>query len=163
MKNQYGEKSIEVGRHSYIVGAPKLSSFGWENIEIGAFCSIAHNVTFNTDCGHDYYKISTFPFKEIMGIGISGCTHRVGIKIGNDVWIGTGVVLMPGITIGDGAVIGAFSVVAKDIPPYAVVVGNPARINKYRFSDEKIKELLASKWWDNSDEWIKENIEWLTT
>ena len=156
------DKQVKLGRHSYIVGYLNLSSTGWEKIEIGNFCSIAHNVTMNTDCGHDYTKISTFPFNQLMGIGESGCTHRGVIKVGNDVWIGTGAVIMPGVTIGDGAVIGAYCVVAKDIPPYAVVVGNPCQIKKYRFSDDKIKELLKLKWWDKDDNWIKENINWLT-
>lgn len=154
---------MKIGRHSYIVGHLNLSSSGSEKIEIGNFCSIAHNVTINTDCGHDYSKISTFPFYQLMNCGANGQTHRGGVKIGNDVWIGTGVVLMPGIEIGDGAVIGAYSVVAKDIPPYAIVVGNPCQIKKYRFSEEKIKELLEMKWWDKDDEWIKENVDWLTS
>jgi len=154
---------MKIGRHSYIVGNLNLSSSGSEKIEIGSFCSIAHNVTINTDCGHDYSKISTFPFLQLMGIGNNGQTNRGGVKIGNDVWIGTGAVLMPGIEIGDGVVIGAYCVVAKDIPPYAVVVGNPCQIKKYRFSEEKIKELLEIKWWDKDDEWIKENIDWLTS
>jgi virginiamycin A acetyltransferase len=155
-------KDLKIGRHSYIVGELGLGYRGWENIEIGSFCSIAHNVTINTDCGHDYNKISTYPFKEKLGIGNSGCTHKGGGKIGNDVWIGTGAVILPGITIEDGAVIGAFAVVAKNVPPYVIVVGNPARIIKYRFDESKIKELLELKWWNNSDQWINENIEWLT-
>ena len=162
MKTYFDEKYIEVGRSTYFGGRPNLCSSGWEKIEIGSFCSIAHNVSFNTDVGHDYTKVSTFPFRELMGIGDSGRTHKGKIKIGNDVWIGTGVVIMPGVTIGDGAVIGAYSVVAKDIPPYAVVVGNPCQIKKYRFSDDNIKELLELKWWDKDDNWIKENINWLT-
>jgi len=157
------DKQVKLGRHSYIVGSLNLSSSGWERIEIGSFCSIAHNVTINTDCGHDYNRISTFPFNEIMGIGISGRNHKGNVKIGNDVWIGTGAIIMPGVTIGDGAVIGAYCVVAKDIPPYAVVVGNPCQIKKYRFSQEKINELLELKWWNENDDWIKQHIDYLTT
>jgi len=157
------QKNIKIGRHSYIVGELNLSSSGWENIEIGSFCSIAHNVTINTDVGHDYNHTSTFPFKELMGIGNANTTHKGGVKIGNDVWIGTGAIIMPGVTIEDGAVIGAFAVIAKNIPAYAIVVGNPARINKYRFDEQRIKELLEMKWWDRPDEWIRENIEWLTS
>lgn len=76
------------------------------------------------------------------------------IEIGNDVWIGRGVKILPGIKIGDGVIIGAWSVVAKDVPAYAVVVGNPARIRRYRFSKEQIKKLLEIKWWD----WDPEKI-----
>lgn len=156
------DKKVKMGKHSYVDGYINLSSYGWEKIEIGSYCSIAHHVTINTDVGHDYTKISTFPFKELMGIGDSNTIHKGNVKIGNDVWIGTGAIIMPGVTIGDGAVIGAFAVVAKDIPPYAIVVGNPAQIKKYRFSEEKIKELLDLQWWNKDDQWIRDNANWLT-
>lgn len=71
------------------------------------------------------------------------------VKIGNDVWIGTRAMILDGITIGDGAVIGAGAVVTKNVPPYAIVGGVPAKIIKYRFSQDKINELLASQWWND--------------
>lgn len=74
-------------------------------------------------------------------------------------WIASGANVLHGVTIGDGAVVGAGSIVTKDVPPYAIVVGNPARILKYRFDDKIIEELLKIKWWDFSDEVIKGNIE----
>lgn len=156
------QQSIEIGRHSYIVG--ELNHRDGDNItlKIGNFCSIAHNVTINTDCGHCYSSISTFPFKELMGIGNANQTHKGIVTIENDVWVGTGAIIMPGVTIGNGAVVGAYSVVAKDVPPYAIVVGNPAVIKKYRFSEEKIKELLLLEWWNWDDEEIKRRAEWLT-
>jgi acetyltransferase-like isoleucine patch superfamily enzyme len=81
-------------------------------------------------------------------------------KIGNDVWIGNSAIIMPNVTeIGDGAVIGAGAVVNKNVPPYAVVVGNPARIVRYRFSKEAIEELLESKWWEKSKEELKPDLE----
>lgn len=79
------------------------------------------------------------------------------ITIGNDVWIGRNAVLLGNIIIGDGVIIGAFSVVAKDIPPYAVVVGNPAIIKRYRFADDQIEKLLKIKWWNLKDDIIEEN------
>ncbi|MCR5733378.1 MAG: CatB-related O-acetyltransferase [Lachnospiraceae bacterium] len=85
--------------------------------------------------------------------------EKIQIDIGNDVWIGSDVRILEGVTIGDGAVIGACSLVTKDIPPYAVCVGTPAKPVKYRFSDEKIKELLELKWWDKDEECIKAHIE----
>ena len=81
------------------------------------------------------------------------------IKIGNDVWIGVEAMILDGVTIGDGAVIGARTVVTKDIPPYAIAVGVPAKIVKYRFEQEVINRLLEIKWWDFSDDKIDAHIE----
>jgi acetyltransferase-like isoleucine patch superfamily enzyme len=80
-------------------------------------------------------------------------------NIGNDVWIGDKVIVIGGITIGDGAVVGAGAVVTHDVPPYAIVAGVPAKVIKYRFDDEKIRKLLDLKWWDWSEEEIKQNRE----
>jgi acetyltransferase-like isoleucine patch superfamily enzyme len=82
--------------------------------------------------------------------------------IGNDVWIGADVVIMGGITIGDGAIVATRSVVTKDVPPYAIVAGVPAKVVKYRFDEEKIATLLKIKWWNLPDELIEEKIEAFT-
>lgn len=78
--------------------------------------------------------------------------------IGNDVWIGVNACVLSGVRIGDGAVVGACSVVTRDVPPYAIVAGNPARLVRKRFDDETIEELLKIKWWDWDIERIKENL-----
>ena len=78
--------------------------------------------------------------------------------IGSDVWIGRNAVLLGGITIGHGAIIGAFSVVAKDVPPYAVVVGNPAKVIRYRFVPQIVSRLLELAWWDWTDEEVQERM-----
>lgn len=83
------------------------------------------------------------------------------MNIGNDVWIGEGALILSGVTIGDGAVIGARSVVSKDIPPYAIAAGNPCRILKYRFPEEKISELLKIKWWNWETDKITSNANYL--
>ncbi|RUX91838.1 CatB-related O-acetyltransferase [Mesorhizobium sp. M7D.F.Ca.US.004.03.1.1] len=75
-------------------------------------------------------------------------------EIGNDVWIGRRAIIMPGITIGDGAVVGAGSIVTKDVAPYAIVAGNPAKLIRNRFTDDQIARLLAIRWWEWSDEKI---------
>jgi len=96
---------------------------------------------FNTEY-HEYYVPDTLRGKVKQEI------YKPKTKIGNDVWIGVGVMVLPGITIGNGAVIGAGSIVTKDIPPYAVAVGNPAKVIKYRFEKDIIERLQQLQWWD---------------
>ena len=79
--------------------------------------------------------------------------------IGNDVWIGNNVLIMGGVKIGDGAVIGTGALVNKDVPPYSINVGIPAKTIRYRFSEEQIDKLEKMHWWDNNEEWIRKNIE----
>lgn len=86
---------------------------------------------------------------------------KASVKVGNDCWIGESVALIGGVTIGDGAVVLAHAVVTKDVPPYAIVGGVPAKILKYRYSQEDIDFLLKIKWWDNSIEWFEKNWELL--
>ena len=127
---------------------------------IGRYCSIgpaARIITIN----HPMESKSTHGFAWNSGLKVCKEDMRKWspITIGNDVWIGSGAIIMPNVTeIGDGAVIGAGAVVNKDTPPYAVVVGNPARIVRYRFSREVIDELLASKWWEKDIDEIKANL-----
>jgi serine acetyltransferase len=86
------------------------------------------------------------------------CKKKGVVNIGNDVWIGDGVTIVGELTIGDGTIIGACSVVAKDVPPYAIVAGNPIKIIRYRFTEEQIKKLLDIKWWEWEHPLIRERI-----
>jgi acetyltransferase-like isoleucine patch superfamily enzyme len=144
---------MNIGKHTY--GSPEIR--GNKNlVSIGSFCSIAKGVTILSCQDHRTDWITTFPFEQLWKCGNKG--HPTGkgpIVIKNDVWIGFGSLILSGITISDGAVIAAESVVTKDVPPYCIVGGNPAKIIKKRFPDSVIDRLLKIKWWDWDDEKIK--------
>lgn len=136
--------------------------FEWDNktkLKIGKFCSIADGVTFLLGGEHRSDFVTTYPFNALLNSYnyIEGHPHTKGdITIGNDVWIGSNAKILSGVKINDGAIIGANSVVTKDIPAYAIVGGNPIKLIRYRFDRETIKKLLKIKWWDcNETELIK--------
>lgn len=131
---------------------------------IGKFCSIAPNVNIGTS-SHPTHFLTTSPISyrdigTITGGLVIPDDRKVSydnskpVTIGNDVWIGLNAVIMDGVTIGDGAVIGAGAIVTKDIPPYAIALGVPARVVKYRFDEKTIARLLRTRWWDQPDEVI---------
>lgn len=158
---------IKVGKNTYTGVDIKLASL---KTTIGSFCSIGHNVVL----GHGEHPLNFlssspyFYFQKVEWKNANMPNHNEflinkPIEVGNDVWIGDGVFVKNGITVGDGAILGAKSVVTRDVPPYAIVAGVPARIIKYRFDEKTIKELLELKWWELDDEIIKripyDNIE----
>lgn len=126
------------------------------NTSIGSFCSIASDVNIG-GVAHPMHFVSTSPVflshKDSVKAKFAFHDYLPNIKtnIGHDVWIGEGVYIKAGVEIGTGAVIGMGSIVTKDVPPYAIVAGNSAHLLKKRFSDDIIKKLLASKWWDMDD------------
>ena len=140
-----------------------------DKLIIGKFCMIAPSVTFiMTGANHSMNGITSYPFS-LFGNGwerIMPTMADLPIKgdtiIGNDVWIGTNVTIMPGVHIGDGAIIATNSTVTKDVALYANVGGNPAVEIRKRFSDPKIKELLEMQWWNWDIEKITDNLEYLT-
>lgn len=137
-----------------------------DKLVIGKFCSIACGAKFMfASANHAMSSLSTYPFPiffEEWGLAKSEITaawdHKGDILIGSDVWIGYEAVIMAGVTIGDGAVIGARAVVTRDVPPYTIVGGVPARPIRTRFPDQVISALLTLKWWDRDTEWIRRNI-----
>lgn len=148
---------VTVGRHTY--GEPEIPTFAGSavNVEIGSFCSIGANVTLLLGAGHDTSWVSTFPVREIFGLPGRFEHHpiyRGPTVIGNDVWIGREALILDGVTIGHGAVIAARAVVTRDVRPYAVVAGIPAREVRRRFTDEQVRALLRVAWWDWPDEKI---------
>lgn len=130
-------------------------------LRIGKFCSIAHGVTIMLNGEHRIDWITTYPFSQIFQKYkslTSSATTKGNVTIGNDVWIGLNTFILSGVTIGDGAVIGANSVVTKDVEPYAIVAGNPARLIRKRFDQETIDKLLRLKWWDWDTKRIEANL-----
>lgn len=153
---------ITKGRYTYYAG--HIHERGaMNNVTIGNFCSIADGVVFDRGWNHNDKFISTYPFKTQMGAGgVDINTCKGDIVIGNDVWIGEDCLIMSGVTIGDGAVVGARSIITKDVPPYSKVVGHHRVLGK-RFNPMQIKALLNIKWWEWNDEKIKENAHLLNS
>ena len=138
----------------YTYGVKGIEVAGFSPVNIGKFCSIADHVSIMSGADHRVDWITTFPFGHIErekfpafnGEGYPAT--KGGVSIGNDVWIATGASIMSGVTIGDGAVLASYSVVTKDVEPYTIVGGNPAKPIRKRFSDPDIKFLLRLRWWD---------------
>lgn len=138
-----------------------------DRLVIGKFCSIACGAKFIfTSANHSLRSLSTYPFPiffeewDLDVADITGAWDNKGdIVVGNDVWIGYEAVVLSGVTIGDGAIIGTRAVVTKDIPPYTIVGGVPAKSIRKRFDDMTVTKLLELKWWDWPEERIKANIE----
>lgn len=135
-----------------------------DKLILGKFCSVGPGTTFIMNGANHRMDGSTYPFN-LFGNGweehtptLEDLPYKGNTEIGNDVWIGRDVTIMPGIKIGDGAIIAAKSVVAKDAEPYTIVGGNPSGLVKKRFSEKKIAELLRVRWWDLEIKTINENI-----
>lgn len=148
--------NTKVGRYSYCGSNNSIS-----HVEIGSFCSIASYCAIGGS-GHPIDEVSTSPvfyekknlFKKYFGRTNNISEPKV-TKIGHDVWIGESCFIKEGLRIGNGAVVGAHSVVTKDVPPYSIVVGSPAKVIKYRFDEGTIRNLQKIQWWDWKIEKIK--------
>lgn len=149
--------------------APYLFPLSPEKLVIGRFCQIAHGARFITSsANHDMSGFSTYPFNiftmnesttiEEMRAMFEVPGRKGDTVVGNDVWIGTEALVMPGVTIGDGAIIGARSVVTRDVAPYTVVAGNPARLVRTRFDAASVRALQQIAWWDWPVDVIEANV-----
>ena len=166
--------NIIVGDYTYIADSQfeshvtHLYEWNGDKLIIGKFCQIASGVEFVMNgANHQMNAVSTFPFYTLEGWDMeppkkSDLPLKGDTVIGNDVWIGQNAVVLPGVQIGDGAIIGAYSVVGSNVAPYTIVVGNPAKVLRRRFDDEMIELLLQFKWWDRSIEEINSLIPILT-
>jgi acetyltransferase-like isoleucine patch superfamily enzyme len=170
LQTKYGLKAgIEhlgwkVGDHTY--GLPTVYASGPERLIIGKYSSIGGAVTIVL-AGHRPDYVTTYPFvvysKHWRSVPATATDHRGkgDITIGNDVWIGHGAFIAPGVQVADGAVIAAMSVVTRDVEPYAIVAGNPAKLVRHRFDPETISTLLAVRWWDWPDSKVDANLDLL--
>jgi len=170
LDRQVTNPNILVGRYSYYSGYYHGHSFddcarflvpdeGADRLVVGSFCSIGSGAAFIMagNQGHRNDWISTFPFYwmsevEAFADAANGFRPAGDTVIGNDVWIGSEAIVMPGVRIGDGAVIGTRALVTRDVEPYAIVGGNPARTIRKRFDDERVRLLLDMLWWDWPDD-----------
>jgi virginiamycin A acetyltransferase len=172
------QPDIEIGEYTYYddPGGPEgfvercvqhHYSFIGDRLIIGRFCAIAAGTIFIMNgANHAMTGFSTYPFN-IFGAGweqgFDWATIQAGFKgdtvVGNDVWIGQEATIMPGVRIGDGAIVAAKSVVVTDVPPYAIVGGNPARVIRLRFTDDVVADLLAIRWWDWDADKITRNLD----
>lgn len=143
---------LEVGAHTY--GRPRVLLYPGDTgrVAVGTYCSIANDVEFIPGGIHPTDWVSTYPHRIRQGLPgafTDGCPSSKGdILVGHDVWIGAGAKILSGVRIGHGSVVGAYAVVARDVRPYAVVVGSPAREVRRRFTDEQVDALLRIAWWD---------------
>jgi acetyltransferase-like isoleucine patch superfamily enzyme len=148
---------FSIGAFSY--GRPKVRfPESGRRLTIGRYCSIADKVEILLGGGHRLDWVSTYPFAAMRGHFPDADspedyhTSRGDVVIGHDVWLGSGCMILSGVTVGHGAVVAARAVVTRDVPPYAVVAGNPARVVRHRFAPEEVEALLAAAWWDRPRE-----------
>lgn len=160
--NMFEMQYVHIGRGTY--GGLRIYNDSDKNLYIGSFCSIAENVVFLL--GHEHYvdRLSTYPFKQRLGLSSDKDAFSKGdIIVDDDVWLGYGVTIMSNVHIGQGAVVAAGAVVTKDVPPYAIVGGVPAKVLKYRFEPEMIEELLKINFSILTKEMIEEHVNDLYT
>lgn len=157
--NVFNINSVNVGNCTY--GELTVLNYNKnEKLYIGAFCSIASGVVFVLNADHPVNRISTFPFKvKCLHTDKFEATSKGNILVDDDVWIGQNAIILSGVHIGQGAVVAAGAVVTKDVPPYGIVGGVPAKIIKYRFEPEMIEELLKVDYSKLTKEMIAEHID----
>ena len=175
LKNHITRPNIIVGDYTYYDDPAGVANFEanvlyhfdfiGDKLIIGKFCAVGTGVKFIMNGGnHTIQGFSTYPFRIFGGAWEHNLPpdfsfpHRGDTVVGNDVWLGYGSLLMPGVKIGDGSIVASCAVVTKDVPPYAIVGGNPARVIRTRFDEQTIAALLQIRWWDWDAEKISRNV-----
>jgi acetyltransferase-like isoleucine patch superfamily enzyme len=154
--------TITMGHGSYGYPVVVYHEGDHAKVVIGKYCSIAAGVSFMPGGNHRTDWVSSYPFR--LRYGLEGALRdghpatKGDVVVGNDVWIGNDALILSGVSIGDGAVVAAKTVVTKDVPPYAIVAGNPGRVVSMRFTDETRQQLLAIRWWDWPETTILERV-----
>ncbi len=155
--------------HNFEKNVKYLFDFVGDKLIIGKFCMIASDVTFIMNgANHLSSAVSSYPFAIFGGSwahAMEGKTYpsKGNTEIGNDVWIGHKVTIMPGVKVGDGAILATRSVITKDVPAYAIVGGNPAEVIKYRYDEKTRDKLVKLEWWNWPIEKITEHVDILTS
>jgi len=159
--DQFNHPQVTVGEYTYGIRRESFPIYHPDDrVVIGKFCSIADGVRFVFG-GHRMDTVSTFPFRAVCfgGAPHADALSKGDIVVGNDVWLGANALILSGVRIGNGAVVAAGAVVTSDVAPYAVVGGAPARVIKYRLSNEQISALLKIHWWDWPLDKIQANLD----
>lgn len=155
---------VVIGRYTSLWGPSIFVSGGDQGVFIGSFCSIAHHVSIQEQF-HNTQRTTTYFFERNFlnaPEGSEAQSSKGKVTVGNDVWIGAAAHILSGVKIGDGAVIGAGAIVTRDVPPYAIVGGNPAQLLRYRFTETKIRQLLDTQWWLWSEDELRKRRNFLT-
>ena len=154
-----------VGPHSYGSFTVLVGAGDRARVHIGSYCSIGVGATFGVGGNHRTDWVTTYPLRTAWGLpGANTDGHprpERDIVVGSDVWIGSDALILPGVSVGDGAVIGARAVVARDVRPYAIVVGSPATEVRRRFDDATVERLLAARWWTWADDRVRAHVDLL--
>ena len=162
-----GIKGFKFFQHAVIsgdfsFGSPKVLSWRTDDkLVIGKFCMFAHDVIILSGGEHDLSKVTCYPIRKVFHkmSGNVDSSNKGAVIIENDVWVGAGAIILSGVNIGNGAIVAAGAVVTKDVPAYSIVGGNPARVIRFRFSEDQIAKLLSIGWWNWGEEKIKKNID----
>ncbi|MBR0560555.1 CatB-related O-acetyltransferase [Neokomagataea anthophila] len=161
LAHQIDDWGWKIGDYTY--GKPEIIEAGYAPLEIGRFCSIGPEVLIILG-NHRVDAVTTYPFKTLKQFwpeaenATDDHATKGRVTIGHDVWIGARAVIMSGVNIGSGAIVAAGAIVTRDVPPYSIVGGNPAKVIRYRFSEDMIKKLLGIEWWYWSEDILRERL-----
>lgn len=155
-------QDTDIGRGTSINGPCFIGSGGGARVVIGKHCAVGHNLRIRTRNHSTHFASVQDKFQRAHGF-VDLSVYKGDVVIGNACWLGDNVIVLPGVEIGDGAVIGAGAVVTKDVPPFAITAGTPARVIRYRFERRIIDELIALRWWDWDDAKISTNARFFDT